>query len=196
MKSALFVALLLSILALSSATTQHFTTNNRQIYASWATCDSCNCHSFSLSAFEETTQNQGDVTPVVHLYYSHSVHDTCTNTYKSEWLQKTDSVQGLEISRSGRSAELVTSNMTDSSNQKISLSLNWATADSQNTNNCNCQSVYSYGVESFRISSKSSYRMAQLVGSVTIDNVVHTGSTDSYSYIADYGQKNLILQHK
>ena len=193
MNSLLYLSVLL--MAFSSATTENFKTNNRQVYASWWSCNDCNCDSFSLYAFEYATQNPSDTTPVVYLYYSHSLHNSCTNTYQSEWLQTSDSLQGLEISRSGRSGELV-SNHTDSSNQNVTISLSWSTDDSQNMNNCNCQNLYSYGTESFRINSKSSYRTALVVGSVTINGIVHTAPLDSYGYINGYGQKTVVLQHK
>ena len=195
MKSLFFLALLLSYVAFTSATTEHFTTNNRQIYASWSICNGCNCSYFNIYAFEYTTQNPNDITPPIYLYYNHYCYNSCTNTYESDWLQNTDPLIGLEISRSGRNAELVVSNLTDSSNHDISISLSWVTSDSQNTNNVNCHNVYSYGVESFRVNSKSNYRTAQLVGSITVDNVVYTAPTDSYSYISGYGEKTMITQH-
>ena len=196
MRSLLFAALILSSIVMINATTEHFTTTNRQVYASWSVCDGCNCNYFSVYGFEYATQNPADQTPPIYLYYSHSLYNSCTNTYSSEWFQKTDALQGLEISRSGRSAELVISNQMDSSNHAVNISLSWATNDSQNTDNCNCQNMYSSGVESTRVLSKSNYRLAQLMGYISIDNVVYTAPANSYSYIYGYGQKTMIIEHK
>ena len=193
MNSLFYLTLLLT--AFCSATAETFKTNNRLVYSSWWTCDACDCHSFSLYAFEHVTQNPSDTLPLVYLYYSHTLYNSCTNTYQSEWFQVPNSLTGLEISRTGRSAELVHNNI-DSSNQTVNISLSWSSEDSQNTQNCNCKSIYSYGVESLRVNSKSNYRRAQAIGSVTINGVVHTVPTDSYSYIDSYGQKTVVLQHK
>ena len=194
MNSVFYLTVLL--IAFCSATKQHYNTNNRQIYASWGVCDSCNCHYFSLYAFEQATQNPADTTPPVYLYYTHEDYNQCTYTYQSQWLQMTNSVPGLEISRSGRSAELVTTNQIDSSNRNVSISLSWSSVDSQNTNNCNCQNIYSYGTQSFRIQSQSNYRISEVVGSVIIDSIIYTVPTDAYGYIAGYGQKTLVLEHQ
>ena len=193
MNSILYLTLL--FVAFSAATTENFRTNNRQVYASWTVCDTCKCQYFSLYAFEYATQNPSDTTPPHYLYYSHSDYDYCLNTYLSDWLQITNNLEGLAISQSGRTAELVITNVPDSSSHNVSMSLNWSTDDSQNTNNCNCQNVYSYGVESFRVTSRSNYRFGQLSGSVTINDQVHTVPTDAYSYISGYGQKMIVLKH-
>ena len=181
--------------AFASTYTLHYNTMNRQVYASWTVCDGCNCNYFLVYAFEHTTQNPDDTTPAVYLFYNHEAYDNCIYTYKADYLQSTDPVIGLEISRSGRSAEVVINNMTDSSNHTVSINLSWPTADSDNIGNCNCRDIYSYGTESVRINSRSSFRMAQLTGSITIDGVIHIPPADSYSFISGRGQKTLLLQH-
>ena len=191
----MYFATLLAFFVISRATTEHFSTNNRQIYGDWNLCDGCNCQYFSLYALEYNTQNPSDMAPPVYLYYTHNDYNYCTNNYQSSWLQITNNVPGLDISRSGRSAELFVDDLVDSNNNAVSINLSWSTDDSQNTNNCNCHNVYSYGIDTFRINSKSNYRVSQLTGSITINNVVHTVSPSSYSYVAAYGQKNLIMDH-
>ena len=178
-----------------TSTTENFQVNNRQVSASWSICGPCICEYFDLYAFEHTTQNPSDPTPPIYLYYSHSIYDNCLNIYSSEWLQSTGPLPGLEIFRLGSSAELVTGNMTDSNGHIVSINLSWSTIDSNNTGNCNCQDVHSYGIEHFRVSSKSSYSKARVIGSVTIDGVIHTLPTETYSFISGYGQKIVVLKH-
>ena len=187
--------LTLLFVAFSTATTKNFNTNNRLVYGSWHVCDTCRCDYFNLYAIEYSTTNPSDTTPPHYLYYSHSASNSCTSTYTYEWLQITNNVTGLVISQSGRSAELVISNLIDSSNQIVSISLSWPTVDEHNTNNCNCQSSYSSGIESLRVIAKLSYRVADLTGSVKINNNVYTVPTDTYSYISTVGQKTIVLKN-
>ena len=189
------VLLLIALFAAIISATTHYNTNNRQVYSSWSVCSACKCEYFTLYATEHTTQNPSDTTPPVYLYYYHSTYDSCLNTYSTEWLQITTSLPGLEISRSGRTAELSASNLTDSASQSVSFSLSWSSKDSDNTNNCNCRNIYSYGAETLKINTKSSYRNADLTGTVTINGVVHTVPADTYSFISGYGQKTLTSQH-
>ena len=193
MKSFMLIALLFA--AFASATSEHYNTNNRQVYATWSKCDGCKCDHFYLYANEHQTQNPSDLIPPVYLYMSHSSYDNCLFIYSYEWLQTTAPLPRLEISRSGRTAELIASNLTDSSSQTVSISLSWSTKDSDNINNCNCRSVQSYGAESLRINSKSTLRLADITGSVTINGVVHTVSTSTFSYVSGYGEKVITLQH-
>lgn len=183
------------LIALTTATTEQFTTNNRQVSASWSVCDSCKCDYSYVYAFEQSTANPPEPNPPVYLYYSHSSYNNCNYTYSYEWYQNTAPVPGLEISRSGRSAELVANNLTDSIGQSLALSLSFSTADSNNQNNCNCKSSYSYGAESVRTTSKSAYRNAQVTGSVTINGIVQTLPNDASGYIHSHGQKTIVLQH-
>jgi hypothetical protein len=183
------------VLAITATTTQHYNTNNRQVYASWTVCDGCYCNSFDLYANEHSTQNSADTTPPTYIYYSHTSYDSCLFVYESEWLESSNPIPGLEISASGRTAELVTDNLTDSTGHTISISLSWSSADSQNNNNCNCQNIYSNGIDSFRINSKSTYRVSQLVGTIAINNIVYTAPTDAFGYIAGSGQKTIVTQH-
>ncbi len=192
----MYLLLLLAFSAFAIATTEHFTTNNRMVYASWSSCDACKCKYFSVYALEHASQNPSDTQPPVYIYSYHSDYDYCNNVYISEWFQTNTPPLGLEISRSGRSGELVISNMTYlPTGNNVSMSLSWSTKDSENANNCNCQSTYSYGTESTRINSKSSYRIATLTGSVTINGVVQIVPTETYSYITGHGQKTLTTQH-
>ena len=191
----LFYIVLLTLTVLTSATKQQFKTNNRQVYVSWSACGPCLCEYFSIYAFEYATQNPNDMTPPHYLSYSHSKYDSCLSTYQSEWLQHNNAIAGLEISKSGRSAELVTTGLIDSSSNNITVSLSWATQDSDNINNCNCQNIYSYGTESTRISTKSRYRVAEVIGSIKIGADNYPAAADAYGYISDYGQKTVIVSH-
>lgn len=181
--------LILLIITLVYGSTEHYTTNNRAVYTSWYGCDDCQCQYLTFYAVESIKQNPSDPTPPVYIYGYHSSYNHCNNTYITNYFQNVNPV-GLEISRSGRSAELI-HNMTD---YNITISLSWSTKDSDNINNCNCHDTYSYGTESTRINSKSNYRLADVTGYISINNIMYIPSA-TYSYISSYGQKVIINQH-
>lgn len=187
--------LLIALIALVSASTEQFTTNNKVAYTGWGVCDSCQCDYINLYAVENVKQNPSDPTPPVYVYGYYSVYNYCNYSYTSVYFQNINPVSGFEIARSSRTAEFINNNMTDYNGNNITINLSWSTKDSDNMNNCNCHSTYSYGVESTRIHSKSSYRMATVTGSISINGVVYTAPNNTYSYIAGYGQKVIITTH-
>ena len=186
--------ILLAITALVYGSVEQYTTNNRVAYTSWSGCDSCQCDYFNLYAIENVKQNPTDSSPPVYVYGYHSHYNHCNNSYTSNYFQNLNAMVGLEISRSGRIAEFV-HNMTDSSGNNLTINLSWSTKDSDNVQNCNCHTTYSYGIESMRIHSRSTYRMADVTGSITINNVIYTVPSSTYSYIAGYGNKIITSQH-
>ena len=188
--------ILLTIIALVYGSTERFSTNNKLVYASWSVCDSCQCDSIILYAIEFVKQNPSDPSPPVYVYGYHSVYNYCNHTYKVNYFQNVNSIVGLEISRSGRIAEFINNNMTDSLGNNVTINLNWSTKDSDNINNCNCYATYSSGSETIRIQSKSTYRLADLSGYITINGTVFTAPNSTYSYIAGYGQKVISTQHQ
>lgn len=185
---------ILLAITLVYGSTEQFSTNNRLAYASWSVCDSCQCDYINVYAIEHLKQNPSDPSPPIYLYGYHSSYN-CNNTYTSNYFQNINPIIGLEISRSGRIAEFLNNDTTDSYGNNISINLSWSTKDSDNIQNCNCHTTYSYGTESTRVSSKSTYRMADLTGFVTINNVEYTVPSSTYSYISGNGQKVITTQH-
>ena len=184
------------MIALVYGSTERFTTNNKVVYASWSVCDSCQCNYLNLYAIESVKQNPSDPSPPIYVYGYHYIYNNCNYTYTINYFQNVNPIVGLEISRSGRIAEFINNNMTDSYGNNISINLSWSTKDSDNINNCNCHDTYSSSSETTRIQSKSSYRLADLSGYITINGTVFTAPNSTYSYIAGYGQKVISTQHQ
>lgn len=187
---------LLAGIALSQAkTVERFTTSNRQVYVYWNYCDNCTCGYYYVVAYEYETQNSADTTPPFYFYYAHNVYSSCENMYVSDYALIQTSVSGLDISRTGRQAELVVSNITSSANNQISVNLVWSSANSDNINNCNCQNLYIVGIESFNLRYKTNYRYANASGSITVGNDVITVPADATAYIYGYGSKTVVHSH-
>ena len=187
--------ILLFAITLVYGSTERFTTNNKIAYTSWSVCDTCQCHYLNLYGVDYMKQNPSDPTPPVYIYGYHSVYNHCNNTYSLSYFQNTNSITGLEISRSGHIAEFINHNMTDSLGNNVTINLSWSTKDSDNINNCNCHDTYSYGSETTRIQSKSVYRLADVTGYITINGTVFTAPNTTYSYISGYGQKVITTTH-
>lgn len=193
MKSVLLFILLAYLTA--GKKVDKFSTEERQVYAAWSVCDTCACNYYYIVAFEHTSQNPADTVPPFYFYYSHSLYDSCLSVYQYEYYTSNNVIPGLDITRSGRNAELV-NNFTDSAGNAVRVNLNWSTQDSQNTNVCNCQTLYVVGIDSYNIKTRSGYRQADVTGTLTIGTNVQQVSQDGYGYIYGYGTKTIVFQHK
>lgn len=189
-----FIVILALLSLAKTRVVERFTTDQRQVHASWSECDDCKCDYYYVNAYELDTQPQNN--PPFNLYYGHSLYNSCTNTYYYESLFNTDqNLVELSILRSGRSADLVANNLVDSGNNQISINLSWSGQNSQNSQDSKCDYKQDYGIESIKIKSDNGYKQAKISGSITVAGVVHTVPEDSYGYIYNYGSKTFIYEH-
>lgn len=176
--------------------TQHFITDNRQLYAYWNSCGPCACDYFYVIAYEQTTRSPGNnneaQNPVSYLYYYHYRYDYCSLTWGTEWASMQDPLTGLSISNSGRTASLNISGLIDSDGHHIHIDLYWNDIDARG--NCNCRYYETVGPVSYRSISRSAYSRTDVSGTITIDNNVYQPS-NALGYIYDYGSKSVTLTH-
>lgn len=189
-----FIVILALLSLAKSRVVERFTTNQRQVYAWWSECDSCQCDYYSVSAYEQDNQAQNN--PPFNLNYWHYSSNSCTNNWYYEDLFNTNqNLMELSILRSGRSADLTANDLTDSANNQISINLSWSGQNSQNSQDNKCDYRQDYGTQTIKIKSDNGYKQAKISGSITVGGVVHTPPEDSYGYIYNYGLKEFIYEH-
>lgn len=192
----IILIVLFSFIALSfTKTTEHFSTKYKSIYASWNSCDACNCNYYYINAYEYSSQNPSDVSPPFYLYYSNSAYNSCTSSYTSSYLLDTNNNIGLDISSSGNYAELIKNNLTDSTGNTINFDLTFDTKNANQESNCNCQEIIINGIETLNIKTKTQYKTAKLEGSITINGNQNMVANDASAYIYSYGTKTLAHTH-
>ncbi|XWV26678.1 putative orfan [Tupanvirus soda lake] len=192
-KFVLYCIILLT--ATVNATRERFTTDNRQVYAYWDTCEGCKCDYYSITAFEHTTNNPNNQVPPFYLYYYHYVTDHCTHAWNTEYVTDYDEQSGLSINRQARNAWISSNNLVDSANNTITIDLTWNSQDSENVGNCNCHNFYIVGSESFNIRSRSNYRYCRVIGELSINGTILTVPSNAYGYIYTNGHKEIYISH-
>lgn len=190
----LSVTIILAFIALASGSVHHSNTVDRLVYASWSTCDACTCHYFTLTSFEydQNNGNNGGPTSTApyYLYYIHNSYDTCADEYSEEYIYRTTDV-GLEVSGSSKSARLYTGNITDTGGNNVRFQLSWSSCHVDNKGNCNCHSIYSTGLQTFKYHTKNGYREAQVIGSIFINENEIPVPDNIFGYIYKFGLKTI-----
>ena len=190
----LFVIIFAVINSVFSVVTQNFLTNNRQVYGTWGACDGCDCEYFTVTATEyntrdNTNHNNGET---FYLYYSHAHYDTCAYTYSDEYILVTEPFTGLSINTSGRSARLNVTDLIDSNGNNVDIHLVWTDVDSNGA--CNCRYTETYGPNSYRVVSRSTYTKTDLLGFININGIRYEPS-NPYGNIYNTGSKSMTITH-
>jgi hypothetical protein len=190
------VILLFVLISLIVATKEKFTTNYRQVYASWYNCDnSCSCDYYYVVGYDQTTRSNQDIPPAYYFYYNHGKYDSCSFIYSSEYYSTSNPNVGVTIRQNGNSASLI-NNFIDSSNNQISLNLDFSTQNTNDASSCNCREIYTSGADFYNIKTNSKSSYANVTGTIIINSNTLTLPNDAYGYIYDYGIKTIIYQKK
>lgn len=196
MYKSLLIIFLTCVVCIYTRTTENFKTDLRQAYASWYNCDNCTCHYHNVITFEYTSQNSLSVTPPFNFFHAHNTENSCTSTFTSDVISIIDIDVGLNVARSGRYAELLTPNLTNSAGQILKFNLTLDGTNSNKTSDCDCKDIIILGDNFLKIRSKGKFSVAKLTGTITIDGITENVSENSYADITSLGTKAVTLSRK